>query len=614
MTLFPCLFAVLVTALSAAGVKETAAAPADKKIMTVTVDFPDDVSGPAYDHKKLAEMMRLIRGMGATRVHWLYYGQTDPADPLANTMWWWPIIKGGPKTIATLGEPLRAAVVAAHAEGLEIYGVLKPYNGGVAGSYPLGSPEANTTSRQQRIGGTIQQLLPFLERHPEMRMKRRPDPAIARLAGEPITALRVIKADNAPTRLRPEHLRIWVSADNYRYRPLDLVPKGKITEEKARSEVRDYRGNVVTRAGQPVTVITLEGLHLTEPFIVLTTTFSEGRGDFRNTALAMVEAVGAGEQRLPIVVATDGAWWIAPRDYRTYGLEFDSGFGPLSLTLDQAPGVSAAGGHGQSAMGGFIGLARGKNEYFSGTPSEAYPEVRQLWRGWVKAVLDTGVDGVDVRISAHGSLSDEPEEYGYNEPVLAEARRRYGDQFPLREMIAKIRGDSFSDFMREASRMTRERGKVFQMHFHAEAFRTDANFGQMNGIPSNIEFQWRRWLDEKLLDSIYLRTSWFEASEDPDDANAGIRSKLERNLADPVVVDMLSEAQKRSLPVILNRYIARAVKVDEYVKDFQLIMHDPRFHGFDVYEFGNIARSGEEGLILIQDRWKRMQEAGKMFR
>ena len=85
-------------------------------------------------------------------------------------------------------------------------------------------------------------------------------------------------------------------------------------------------------------------------------------------------------------------------------------------------------------------------------------------------------------------------------------------------------------------------------------------------------------------------------------------------IADPVVVDMLSEAQKRSLPVILNRYIARAVKVDEYVKDFQLIMHDPRFHGFDVYEFGNIARSGEEGLILIQDRWKRMQEAGKMFR
>ena len=615
------LVAVTLTAMSTAAAKETAAdqvrhdgKTSGEKIMTVTVDFPDDASRNVYDHKRLAEMMRYIREMGATRVHWLYYGEIGQSDPLGNNLWYWPVISCGAETIANIGEPLHAAVVAAHAEGLEIYGVLKPYNGGVAGTYPLGSPAANTTSRIERIGGTIQQLIPFLEQHPVMRMKRRPGPPIARPADEPVTTIRLIKADNTPTRLRPEHLRIWVSSDNYHYQPLKLVPTGRISEEKARHNVRDYRGNLLTRAGQPVTVISLESLSLTNPFIVLTTTFADGSGDFKNTAIAMIEARGSKNLTLPIVVATDGAWWIAPRDFRTYGLEFDSGLGQMPLTLDQAPKGPAAQVNGLSSLGGFVGLARGKNDYLAGTPSESYPGVRDVWRGWIKAMLDAGVDGVDIRISAHGSLSDEPEEFGYNEPVLAESRRRFGEKFPSQEMIAKIRGDYFSEFMHEASRLTRERGKKFQAHFHAEAFRTDPSFGQMNGIPPNIEFQWRRWLDENLLDSIYLRTSWFEASEDPDEVSVGVLSELERNLRDPVVVDMLKEAQKRRLPVILNRYIARSVKIDEYVKDFQRIMADPRFHGFDVYEFGNVVRPRGEGVELVEDRWGRMREAWNMAR
>jgi hypothetical protein len=163
--------------------------------------------------------------------------------------------------------------------------------------------------------------------------------------------------------------------------------------------------------------------------------------------------------------------------------------------------------------------------------------------------------------------------------------------------------------MREASRMTRARGRKFQAHFHAEAFRTDAHFGQMNGFPPNTEFQWRRWLDEKLLDGILLRTSWFEAAEDPDEVKVGDRSGLERNLSDPVVVDMLAEANKRDVPVILNRYIARSVQIDEYVKDFQKTMADPRFQGFDVYEFGNVIRPKGEEIEDVEGRWQRMRKA-----
>lgn len=128
--------------------------------LSVTVDVPDDFTKGLIDHARLDEMMRRIRAIGATRVHWLYYGEIDPADERAGNIWDCYWAAHGRATINALGEPLRAAVRAAKAHGLEIYGVLKPYNGGLAGSFPTGSPEAGTRSKLKRVGGSLVQVIP----------------------------------------------------------------------------------------------------------------------------------------------------------------------------------------------------------------------------------------------------------------------------------------------------------------------------------------------------------------------------------------------------------------------------------------------------------------------
>ena len=110
-------------------------------------------------------------------------------------------------------------------------------------------------------------------------------------------------------RLRPHHLRIWVSADNHCYRPLDLVPQGTVALEPAPADVRDYHGNLLTRAGELVRVVRLTGLDLTAPFIVLTTDRADGPGDFRNTPLGMVTAAVGG----PFF------FWLLRRTRRTAG-------------------------------------------------------------------------------------------------------------------------------------------------------------------------------------------------------------------------------------------------------------------------------------------------------
>lgn len=582
----------------------SAQSPSHDFKLSVTVDFPDDITKGPFDQARLDDVMSQISSIGARRVNWMYYGSVTPDDPTRGNIWESHWATYAPQTLAQLGEPLQAAVKAAKKQGLEIFGVVKPYNGGLSGTYPLGSPEAGTKSKITRIGGTLQQLIPFLEAHPEMRLQRRPEEGP--VATGPITEIKLTKADSGATRLAPEHLRIWVSDDNFKYRPLGLVPKGTVALEHAQHEIRDYHGNVLTRRGELVRVIRLTGLSLTAKFIVLSTTFAEGAGDFRNTPTGMVELFNANGASLPCVLATHAALWIRPRDFRTYGLEFDMGYGHLPVTLDQ-PWKGASSDpwkpfsgedefaeetlFGKGPTGGFIGIALGKNAYAAAAPSEAYADVRALWLAWVKQMLDAGVDGVNLRISAHGTLSDEPDMYGWNPPVIAAYRQRYGEGPIDPVKIATIRGDFYSEFVREASQTVRSRGKKLHVHLHAEAFRHALVFGQQNGIPGGIDFQWKRWLREGWVDEVYLRTSWFEAAEDPLGAKFTQRSRLTAALTDPVAEDMISTAQDLRLPITLNRYIGRAAGLEEYVSDLKQIYRDARFSGFDVYEFFDLAQS-----------------------
>jgi hypothetical protein len=230
-------------------------------------------------------------------------------------------------------------------------------------------------------------------------------------------------------------------------------------------------------------------------------------------------------------------------------------------------------------------------------------------------MLDAGVDGVDLRVSAHGCLTDEPQAYGWNPPVLEAYVERHGAEPVDLRKLAAIRGDFYSEFVRDASGLVRDRGRKLQVHLHAEAFRAEPVFGQQNGVPANIEFQWRRWLESGWVDSAYLRTSWFEAAEDPL-GGATTRSRLKTVLQDPVVSEMLAVSARVRVPVVLNRYIGRAAGLSEYLDDLEQAARNGRFAGFDVYEFFDLAQSDQTAGALIarhgrlsalRERWNALQ-------
>ena len=394
---------------------------------------------------------------------------------------------------------------------------------------------------------------------------------------------------------------------------MDFSPADRV--EPSPREVREFFGGLLTACGAPVRTLTLEGLDLTERYILVTTDFQDREGDFGNAPSAMIEAYGPGPDPLPIVIATRSAMWIRPRDFRTGGLEFDSGMGPFPVQLDTDNASTEGTMFGivtksKWNWGGCIAFARGRNGTLACTPCAVYPEVEKLWTGWVDRLLEAGVDGVDVRVSAHGSLTDEPLEYGFNPPLLEEYRERFGREVGNtdgdRARLARLRGRHYTRFIREASRRVRSAGKKFQVHVHAEAFGPDPCHGQLMGFPANLEFDWRTWLLEGLADGITLRTTWFEAPE----ADRGL---LHNALDDSVVEEALALCNRKGIPVYLNRYLKRTVSMQEYVSDLEQIYRDPRFAGFDVYEYAHLSRPNPKGtkIIPVEDRMETIRNTAR---
>ena len=572
--------------------------------LSATVDFPDDCAQHVFTPSMLDALMGILADMGVSRVNWLYYGSVDeglfwsePA-PFGNRTW--------VETVRQLGEPMAAAVPLAHRHGMRLYAVIKPYNTGISGSTPTGQTDAERSDGLDRLGGPMTSSVPFVRRNPHLRIARRLGSRPEDLATIPIIRLRLLKQDSSPTRVAPKNLQIWTSNTNSRYTRRDLTFTVRESVEPGAQSVTDYDGNTVTAAGNPVRVLTLDGLHLTDRYVLITTDFRDREGDFRNTPLAMVEAHGPSGP-LPISVATAYTIGDGPRDFRTGGLEFDTGLGTMPTTLDVDNTPVSGDRFPFLKTQGVIGLARGRNRYLPTALSEGYAEVHALWLGWVDECLASGVDGIDLRMSAHSTLTDHPEDYGFNPPIVAAYRRRYGidiDTDPVDlAALAAVRGELFTPFVRAARLRAESAGKPLLIHLHTEAFRPSPPPGAIMGFPANLLFDWRGWLDDGLVDAVTLRTSWFESYEPGSARRLGQPAwTLDRALTDPVVEDAIRTVRTHGLPLYLTRYVLATGSPDLYAREIEATARDGRFDGFDVYESKHITLI-DNGQVLPKREW-----------
>ena len=397
-----------------------------------------------------------------------------------------------------------------------------------------------------------------------------------------IRAIRLTKRDAAPTRITKEHLEIWTSRDNYRYQRALVAMEFSDSIEPSSREVRDQNGRVLTRKGDPVRVLTLSGLNLKDRFVLVTTDFRDGPGDFSNAGTALLTALDEHGREIPGVTATGKTVWLANMvDFRNGGLMFDYGWGAQSVTLD-APNASG--------RAGFIAYSCGRNKYLPGALCETEPEVQTFWLSCLEEMIAAGVDGVDFREENHSTHTDFPGEYGFNPAVLKRCAGRRGS---LLENVAQVRGEAYTDFLRQCKRRLTASGKRMRCNLQLDYLRPDPPASRLAAYPANLRFDWRRWLEEGLMDEAILRFFHLPFSA---------------LFEDKIAQDIIAVCRQRKIPICVNRYVGTAGA--NLPHEMDRVAQDGRFSGFIFYETCSFLKFDISGCSIAAPA---VQEAAGRF-
>ena len=534
-------------------------------------DFPDDAmtaEGP-ISVDQVSSMMATLAGCGVRRVSWCYYGDGRGGHMVRDTS-----VKSQKlcSTYNLLGNPLRVAAEAAHEEGLKLHACFKPYETGAAHLCPEGSVEAAMVGRLSHLGGRLSWLDRFVVDSPHLRIKRRSDDLRADIRTVPICGLKLVKKDDSPTRVSKQHLQIWTSALNSRYQRLDIDFDVTENVEPAKKDVYDVSDELLTRKGDPVRTLTLSGFELNDPFILVTTDFSDGPPDFENTSIEMLVALDADGREVPGVFANGRGIWAAEMvDFRDWGLVFDHGWGSEKKYLDI---------NNQDGQSGLVAYTRGRNEYLPGALCETEPQVREFWLSCIEEMLDAGVDGIDFREENHSTHTDYPEEYGFNPAVIEACEQRGGVDLAT---VAAVRGEAYTEFLRQAKQMIAARGKRMRINFQVDWYRPEPAATRRLAYPANLNFEWLRWIEEGLCDEGIIRF---------------YHLPFDCIFNDEVTQEVIAACERHNISLAVNRYV-RKLEPETLMDEYRSVRDDGRFSGFIMYETRHFVRNHPDGSCTV---------------
>lgn len=484
----------LSSAVSVASVATSGGGARGGKKLLATTDYCDNILEPQrlFAREQMDALHQYLASIGVSRHQWI-------VNPM------WDLYNGDEAGFDIISE----AVKSAHAHGLEFYTEIKPFEGGGFGNglpltFPL--PEGAVVLHDMR--GIYPMAVPFVARHPELCLRRRPG---TYEAPGPVTAVRLVKGDDKPSRVKPEHLTLWTSATNNHFERYE----GPLS----------FRESVEWRPTYPKTsscrILHIEGLEIPENhrYLLIRCALADDAGDFTNERGSLVELAGPDDASVPFILSTGPVTYEAHRALYVERPLFNRIVRYFQMPeVDREMRDTARGReHYRDFYAfeerrkitelytldkeGYVGIACGKPEYMLGNLHPIYPEVREHWLGLLQYCLDRGVDGINIRHSNH-TQSPEAWEYGFNEAAIEAA----GDDtsYPA---IRRVNGNAYTQFLREARELIKRRGKSLTLHLYTQMLAPDDRPTQLSYLPPNIEWQWETWVAE-IADDLELRGVW----------------------------------------------------------------------------------------------------------
>ena len=467
----------------------------------VTIDFNDDIwfaDGP-WNESLLRELIRTYAANGISTIHWIDNGGQD--DGMYDPGTWMDRLAPASEFFRRVPRPLEVVADEARRLGLRTFAVLKVFD------LAFGMPWASQTPAEAAPGPQLTHVggvgcgLHWIRQHPHVRSALHPSLQEA-LPRRPIETIRLWHEND---QLAPGSWRLFVSSDNRNYHPY----AGPVNVRQA---VVRRRPPVFVTAPQRqraeeggFSCVEFSGLNLAAPFFAVE---AVGQSDLANKLIALAEMTDVEGREVAFTYGLIPMQkYGAKCDWRSDGIAFDAAYG--TDILGRGWQMVSSGGGVRVSLGksGFLGLARGRNDHLTGVLEPAYPEVRDWLTGLATRAIDQGCDGVDIRISTHTESLDW-DNYGFNEPVLDEFRRRHGVDpatAPFdRAAWRRLRGEFFDAFLEQVSGAVRDRGGKLLAHL-SDRFDQPVEEYAWYGI----HFDWRKWLQRGWVDGATLDSFTF---------------------------------------------------------------------------------------------------------
>lgn len=466
-----------------------------KKQLCVTTGYHGEAmhAGRHYRKEEIDALMRYAASLGATRCKWIV------------GLWGWALWdENGPAGF----DLLKTACDAAHRHGMRFDAVFKPFEGALWSRHtilpdispcPDGAPVLRTPF------GLIHMVRPFLLEHPEMRLARGPDDTAD--PGGRISTIRLIGDAPPSVNFEAGDLSIWTSPRNGNFTRYD----GPVV----------LRESLEWRPGFPYEdresrVVSLEALELPENanFFLVTCAANSDAGDVINTIGGIAEMAAADGRVVPSSASRRrvdaDALFEHTQALARLGMSRYLALPELAdLLRDRERFLALCEGmfdfRTQSKEVSFgpgreLAIMRGKHRCVYGASHPVYPEVREDWLNHIRRCIDRGVDGVNIRIASHnfGGCRD-PWAYGFNQPALA----RMAHPENTAE-AAKINGEAFTTFLREARELLHAYGKEIGVQVYAQMFGHDERDPGRCPLPRNFDWNWEAWIRD-IADYVELR-------------------------------------------------------------------------------------------------------------
>ncbi len=491
-----------------------------------------------HDYKKVREEMVFLKNLGFKRVYFVLCQPGYPtfSDPTISVM---PTDKGtGNNTLASilaLGDPNYIYMSEAKRLGMEAWAVIKPYESGTGFTIPHGANAPLSRKQIETIGGQHIHFDNLISDHPDLRVKRKPQPeAILNRLNEPIKSLEIAFSMDSfkqkvsynryfefdglkDSEIQVPEITLWYSQTNGKY----IKYNGNIKVESRFDlrQVKDANGFSLSDEPKRFLILTIKNFSLPENYNYLAISLDHNKNLF-TIPFSMIKAyTRSGE--IPITTGIHSRSPMSPveagksPEERAWGLEKRpvKNKEALKLFMDWGFefGFQGTGHWGDGWVSSpLYGIAKGKRNYMGGTPCEAYPEVQEYWLEQVERAVEMGYDGIDFRLQNHSGMVSDYVNFGYNEPIVKRYKEKYDIDIlktaadPLK--IMEIRGEYFLSFLEKAAETLHRSGKKMQIHLR-HAHEDPGLFDDFNELGfwamPKIALDWKKAID--LADEVTIK-------------------------------------------------------------------------------------------------------------